>query len=64
LIARRLDDRRMSPPRQIYASSLSRRDRAWRRARRRPRGGALAAAYAALAAVAAGGAAVLERLAG
>jgi hypothetical protein len=28
--------RTMAEPRQIYSSSLSRRDRAWRRARRRP----------------------------
>ena len=28
----------MTPPRQIYSSSLSRRDRAWGRPRRRPSG--------------------------
>jgi hypothetical protein len=28
----------MNPPRQIYSSSLSRRDRAWGRPRRRPSG--------------------------
>jgi len=53
----------MSPPRQIYSSSLSRRDRAWGRTRRRS-GGYLVARLTAASVLTTSVALVLPRLAG